>query len=316
MTGGAGFLGSHVVDALVCRGAVVRVTTRRRAVDFPSGVDVIQADLTDPQQCRTAARGADCVFHLAAAGGGLHANMKAQHEMFTANVLINTNMLEASHREGVGRYLLTSSSAVYDGDVGVLDDGEPWRSDPHPSEFGFGWAKRVAEIQARTYADACGMRIAIVRPSNPYGPRDNFDPEQSHVIPALIRRVQAGERPLSVWGTGKAVRSFIYVGDVADAMLLALEHDAVCDPVNIASGEQTSIADLARLILALCGVDPSMIEFDATKPEGHPGKFPKITKARDRISFVAQTSLRDGLEKTIRWLRETQRVPSGSQKSR
>ncbi|HEX4841430.1 MAG TPA: NAD-dependent epimerase/dehydratase family protein, partial [bacterium] len=292
------------------------VATRRLAVDLPSGVDVVQADLTDLHQCRSAARGMDCVFHLAAVGGGLHANMKAQHEMFTANVLVNTNMLEASYREGVERYLLTSSSAVYDGDAGVLDDGQPWRSDPHPSEFGFGWAKRVAEIQARTYADACGMRIAIVRPSNPYGPRDNFDPEQSHVIPALIRRVQAGERPLSVWGTGKAIRSFIYVGDVADAMLLALEHDAVCDPVNIASGEQTSIADLARLILALCGVDPSMIEFDATKPEGHPGKFPKITKARDRISFVAQTSLRDGLEKTIRWLRETQRVPSGSQKSR
>ncbi len=316
VTGGTGFLGSYVVDELVRRGAVVRVTTRRRAMSLLPGVDVIQADLTDPRQCLTAARGADFVLHLAAFGWGLPANMKAQHEVFTSNVLINTNMLDASFREGVERYLLTSSSAVYDGEASVLDDGEPWRSDPHPSEFGFGWAKRVAEIQARTYAAACGMKIAIVRPSNPYGPRDNFDPKRSHVIPALIRRAQAGEHPFIVWGTGRAVRSFIYAGDVAEAMLRALERYAVCDPVNIASDEQTSIAALARLVLELCGVEAPLIEFDATKPEGHPGKFPKTLKAREKMGFIAQTSLRAGLERTIRWIRETQEVPSASQARR
>lgn len=315
MTGGTGFLGSHLVEALVRRGAVVRVATHRRG-DVPSGVDVIQADLADPSQCRSAARGMDCVFHLAAVGGGLHANLKAPHEIFTTNVLLNTNMLDAASREGVERYLLTSSSAVYDGDAGVLDDTQPWRADPHPSEFGFGWAKRVAEIQARTYADACGMKIAIVRPSNPYGPGDALDPERSHVIPALVRRVESGERPVRVWGTGKAVRSFIYAGDVADAMLLALERYAVCDPVNVASGEQTSIADLARLILDLCGLEKTALEFDATKPDGHPGKFPTIAKARERVGFAAQTSLREGLVKTILWVREIQKIPSWSRTSR
>ncbi len=316
VTGGTGFLGSHVVDALRRQSAAVRVVTRRDGSIPPSGVEVVHADLADLQQCRSAARDADYVFHLAAVGGGLHANIKAQHVLFTANVLINTNMLEAAHQEGVERYLLTSSSAVYDGDAGVLDDSEPWRGDPHPSEFGFGWAKRVAEIQARTYADTCGMNIAVVRPSNPYGPGDNFDPEQSHVIPALIHRAQAGERPLSVWGTGKAVRSFIYAGDIAHAMLLALEHYAVCDPINIASGEQTSIADLARLVLELCGMDHSGLAFDATKPDGHPGKFPTVIKAQAMMGFVAHTPLRDGLEETIRWFRETQRVPSGVPESR
>jgi GDP-L-fucose synthase len=228
--------------------------------------------------------------------------------MFTQNALINTNILDAAHKEGVGRYLLTSSSAVYDGGSNVLDDTIPWRSDPHPSEFGFGWAKRMAELQARAYAEYYGMKIAIVRPSNPYGPRDNFDPERSHVIPALIRRALAREHPFAVWGAGRAVRSFIYAGDVVEAMLLALEHHCVGDPLNVASCERTSIADLTHLILELCGFGAAAVEFDTSKPEGHPGKFPTIGKSQEKIGFTARTGLRAGLTKTIHWYRQSEAV--------
>jgi GDP-L-fucose synthase len=217
-------------------------------------------------------------------------------------------MLDAAHKEGVERYLLTSSSAVYDGGSSVLDDTTPWRSDPHPSEFGFGWAKRMAELQARAYAGYYSMKIAIVRPSNPYGPRDNFSRERSHVIPSLIRRALAREYPFTVWGTGNAVRSFVYARDVAEAMLLALEHYAVGDPLNVASGERTSIADLTRLILELCGFEAAAIEFDPTKPEGHPGKSPTVSKAQEKIGFTARTGLRAGLTDTIHWYRQNVEV--------
>ena len=301
VTGGTGFLGSHLVDALLREGATVRVADQRPGSYRQEEVEAISVDLADPEQCRKAARDAECVFHLAAFGWGLGANVKAQPDLFTNNVLVNTNMLEAAYREGVERYLLTSSSAVYDGSYSVLDDEAPWGDDPHPSEFCFGWAKRVAELQARAYSEHYGMSIAIVRPSNPYGPMDNFDPERSHVIPALIRRAMAREDPFIIWGTGKVLRSFVYAGDVARAMLLALERYAVCDPINVASEEQTSVESLARLVLGLCDFGDATVQFDTSKPEGHPGKFLTVSKAREKIGFVAQTPLREGLEKTVQW---------------
>ncbi len=307
VTGGTGFLGSHVVEALLAEGASVRVASRPpEANPFPGDAEAVASNLYDLQECRKAARGMDYIFHLAAFGWGLGANVQAQPALFTNNVLLNTTMLEAAYQEGVKRYLLTSSSAVYDGSFTVLDDTLSWGGDPHPSEFCFGWAKRAAELQARAYVQHYGMEIAVVRPSNPYGTRDNVDPERSHVIPALIRRAVSREHPLVIWGTGRAVRSFVYAGDVAQAMLLALERCATGDPLNVASQERTSIADLTRLVLNLCNYHDAQLQFDTSKPEGHPGKFPTIAKAQEKIGFKADTSLREGLEKTIAWFTETQ----------
>ena len=302
VTGGTGFLGSHVVEKLLQQGARVSIAARHPERNpFPGDAEAVGCDLYDLEACRRAARGLDCVFHLSAFGWGIGANVQAQPALFTNNVLMNTSMLEAAYRGGVERYLLTSSSAVYDGTFAVLDDTLPWGGDPHPSEYCFGWGKRAAELQARAYVQHYGMKIAIVRPSNPYGPRDNVDPERSHVIPALIRRAVSREQPFVIWGTGKAVRSFVYAGDVADAMLLALEHHATGDALNVASAERTSIETLTRLVLEMCGYQDADLRFDTSKPEGHPGKFPTIAKAQETIGFTAKTSLRDGLAKTIDW---------------
>ena len=305
VTGGLGFLGSYVVRQLLDGGAEVRVTTHR--TDSPRGTnfEIVHADLSVLADCARAAKSMDCVFHLAAFGWGLGENVKLHSQLFTTNTLMNASMLEGARQAGVQRYLYTSSSAVYAGTCEVLDDEQPWSGDPHGSEFAFGWAKRMGEVQARIYAENEGMQIAIVRPSNPYGPNDNFHPSKAHVIPSLIIRAFEGQEPFVIWGTGRAERSFVHAEDASRAMLLALEKYAVCDAINIASQEITPIKDVARAILELSGYENPELVFDTSKPEGHPRKYPAVKKAEEKLGFRASISLREGLKDTIAWYRST-----------
>ncbi len=305
VTGGAGFLASHLIEALLARGAVVRaVGVRSRPATYPfapADVEYVQANLLERRACEGALRGADLVFHLAAIGWGLHENMKRQPQLLTDNLLLNTTVLDTAYHAGVQRYLYTSSSAVYPAHLQDIDEGAAWDQPPHPSEFAFGWAKRMGEIQAQVYSQHYGLPIAIVRPANPYGPRDNFDPDKSHVIPALIRRAVARETPFVVWGTGRVVRSFVHARDVARGMLAALEHYAVCEPVNLASEETTTIADLVKLVLEFAGYADAELHFDTSKPDGHPRKVPSVRRAAERLGLVDYIPLRDGLAETIAW---------------
>lgn len=300
VTGGSGFLASHLVEALSEYGARVRAIVFRPPSRPQAGVDYVVADLRRREVAVEAFAGVEYAFHLAAVGWGLHENMRRQPELLTENLLLNTTSLDSAHRAGVQRYLYTSSSAVYPGDVEELDEAQDWNGPPHGTEASFGWAKRMGEIQARTYFDGYGLPIAIVRPTNPYGPRDNFDPERSHVIPALIRRAIAGEQPFTVWGSGRAVRSFIYAPDAARGMLLALMNAANCEPVNLGSPEAVSVGDVVRLVLRLAGHDDANVEFDTSKPEGHPRKVPRIDRLR-AIGLDQFTSLEAGLRQTIDW---------------
>lgn len=312
VTGGAGFLASHLIDALTARGAVVRaVDARSRPRHLPPEVEYVQADLLQPSVCEEALRGAEFAFHLAAIGWGFHENVKRQPELLTGNLLLNTTLLDTAHRVGVQRYLYTSSSAVYPAYLEELCEDAPWDQPPHESEQAFGWAKRMGEIQAKVYYQEYGMPIAIVRPANPYGPRDNFDPDKSHVIPALIHRAVARETPFVVWGSGRAVRSFVHARDVALGMLLALERYAVADPVNLASRETTTIADLVKLVLELTGFSGALLEFDTSKPDGHPRKVPSALRAEEKLGLRQYTSLRDGLKETIDWYVVESRVSQG-----
>lgn len=304
VTGGLGFLGGHVVQALLNSGATVRVVTHRED-SVQQDCEVIRGDLTRMEDCLLAVEAMDCVFHLAAFGWGLGENVKLHSQLFTTNVLMNTCVLEAARQAGVDRYLYASSSAVYAGTMTVLDDAQPWGGDPHDSEFAFGWAKRIGEIQARVYARQHNMKIAIVRPSNAYGPRDHFHPAKSHVVPSLIIKAVERQTPFVVWGAGRVERSFIHAADVARAMLLALEKYAVCDPINIASPHITNVAELAKLVLEASGNRDTELVFDPSKPEGHPGKYPAVKKAEDAIGFRAAIGLREGLEDTISWYRST-----------
>ncbi|MBI4445922.1 MAG: NAD-dependent epimerase/dehydratase family protein [Acidobacteria bacterium] len=309
VTGGLGFLASHLIEALGLQGAIVRaVDVRTEPENLPQGVEYLCADLRQPAACQQALRGVDYVFHLAAVGWGLHENMKRQPQLLSDNLLLNTTLLDAAYRAGVRRYLYTSSSAVYPAYLQDLEEDSPWDQPPHDSELAFGWAKRVGEIQARVYYRHYGMPIAIVRPANPYGPGDNFDPKKSHVIPALIRRAMEREHPFTVWGTGSPVRSFIHARDAARGMLLALEKYAVCEPVNLASSETTTIAELVKLVVELAGYGDAQLQFDSTKPDGHPRKVPSVRRAAEKLGLVEYIPLREGLKETIAWYAERHQV--------
>ena len=301
VTGGTGFIGSNLVECLIKLGANVRVISRgnKRNKLPESGVETIEGDLTQLNTCRNAARGMDYVFHLAPAGGGLIYNMNHPAGTLTPNLLINTNMLEAARLENVDRYLFTSSSSVYPPNLDKLVEEKAWDGNPHGSDSFFAWSKRMGELQAQAYAEEYDMSIALVRLGNPYGPRDNFDLETSHVIPALINKAMHKVNPLVVLGTGEAIRSFVHVRDVVSAMTQVLEVYTDCDPVNIASGS-VKIKELVNIILELTKYK-GKLEFDSSKPEGHLLKVMDIKKLEDKVGYKPKINLREGIKDTVDW---------------
>ncbi len=302
VTGGTGFIGSNLVEHLVKLGAKVRVISRgsKRNTLLDGDIDRIQGNLTELDTCRNAAKGMDYVFHLAAAGGGLLYNMNHPAGTLTPNLLMNTNMLEAARLENVERYLFVSSSSVYPPDLDTLVEEKAWEGNPHGSDSFFAWSKRMGELQAKAYAEEYGMSIALVRLGNPYGPKDNFDLETSHVIPALIYKATHKINPFVVLGTGEAVRSFVHVKDVINAMVKTLEVHSKCDPVNIASGESVKIRELVDLVLELTNYKGEL-KFDSSKPEGHLLKVMAIKKLEAEVGYKPTITLRAGVQDTISW---------------
>jgi GDP-L-fucose synthase len=305
VTGGGGFVGSHLVDLLLAKGAEVKVVGRS---DFPlrlltkkNKLDYIQADLSNISHCKNAIQGMDAVFHLASTVAGIEYNISHHADMFRLNSQINFNMLDAARLENVERYQCTSSICVYGRDASIpTSEREGFVDDPEPTVFGYGWAKRVAELQARLYFEDYGMKISIIRPSNIYGPRDNFDIKTSHVIPAIIRKINESENTVTIWGSGKQTRSFVYVKDVVRAMMELIEKYPVAKPINIGTDEEISIYDLAYLIRKLCNSDVNLV-FDEDKPEGQLRKFADISKAETILDWKYQYSLESGLTHTISW---------------
>lgn len=305
VTGGGGFIGSHLVDRLLKYGAKVRVVGRSEKpinlIHCFKKIDYMRADLSKMENCLRAVHGMDIVFHLASKVAGIKYNFAHPGEMFATNTLLSLIMLEASRLENVERYQCTSSICVYPRYCKVpTPETEGFKGDPEPTVLGYGWAKRVAELQAKLYAKEYGMKIAIIRPTNAYGPRDNFSPETSHVIPALIRKVYESKGQIIVWGSGNQTRSFIYVEDLARAMMEVTEKYAVADPINIGTDEEVTIKELVNLILEISR-KKLIVKFNPEKPEGQPRKFADITKAKEKIDWKPRFTLKEGLKKTIKW---------------
>lgn len=301
VTGGTGFIGSNLVEHLINLGAKVRIISRgNKKNSLPGGVDIMHGDLTELHTCRNAAKGMDYVFHLAAAGGGLAYNMNHPAGTLTPNLLMNTNMLEAARVENVDRYLFTSSSSVYPPNLDTLIEENAWEGNPHGSDSFFAWSKRMGELQAKAYAAEYGMSIALVRLGNPYGPKDNFDLETCHVIPALIYKAINKVNPFVVLGAGQAIRSFVHVKDVINAMTRALEVYSICDSVNIASGEFVKIKDLVNIVLELTNYKGEL-KFDTTKPEGNLLKVMSIRQLQEKVGYKPTINLREGVKDTIEW---------------
>lgn len=308
VTGGAGFIGSYVVELLLAKGANVSITSigdnLKNVEHLLKDIEIIRADLRNMRDATAATKNKEIVLNLASRVAGIVYNSEHPVVMFNENVEISRNVIEAAHKNGVSRFLVTSSACVYARNCTIpTPEIEGFLDDPEPSNLGYGWAKRVAELQGRFYNQEYGMEVAIARPYNAYGPRDNFDPAISHVIPGIIKRIFDGENPLIVWGSGKQTRSFLYANDFARGLLKVTQKYAVCDPVNIGTSEEVTISDLAKMIVKISG-KKTKIKFDTTKPDGQPRRNCDTKKAFEKTGFRAQEPLKKGLERTIEWYKK------------
>ncbi len=314
VTGASGLIGSHAVEELRRRGAqVVGTLHSSRPVIEDSGIEYRRVDLSRKEDCATAVQG--CEMAIIAAANTSGALMMRDNPVvhITENLLINAQLLEAAWRAGVERVLFVSSSTVYP----LLDhprkEEEAFLGDPHPTYMGVGWMKRYIEKLCAFYTQKFGMKCSIVRPTNVYGPRDKFDFKTSHVLPALIRRAVEGADPFEVWGDGTAVRDFIYVTDMTEALLRALETQANAEGINVGSGEAVTIRESVELILKLTGRTGVRVVFDASKPTTIQKQSVDISKARALLGFQPKVSFEEGMGRTIEWYKRTRNTVGAPQ---
>jgi GDP-L-fucose synthase len=309
VTGGNGFVGSFVVERLLKEGANVSVVSRTQKKflsHVENDVKFVKGDLLNRDDALKACKDQDFVFHLASKVAGIGYNIEHSGTMMTENSIMSLNMLDAARKSNVERYQYISSTCVYPREASIpTPEGEGMLGDPEPSNLGYGWAKRVGELQAKMYAKEFGMKVSIIRPMNAYGPRDDFDPETSHVIPALIRKIINAKTEVSIWGSGNQTRAFVYVDDLARGMLMTLEKLTTPDPINIGSNEEIKIKDLVSMIVKITGRNDLQIKYDTTKPEGQLRKTASTKKAEELIQFKPKYSLEEGLKHTVDWYRSS-----------
>lgn len=311
VTGGSGFVGSHVVEQLIKRGARVRITTSRSNLDKKTRfflnqvidqIEIVNADLRNLDEAVKAIDGCQFVINAAAKVSGLSYNRDHSAEMFRDNMLIGLNTIEAARLVDVERFLVVSSACVYRRDCLIpTPETEGFVEEPEETSRGYGWSKRMHEYLGRAYTKDYGMTIGIARPYNCYGPRDDFDPAHSHVIPGMIKRFADGENPFKLWGNGEQSRSFLFVKDFARGLLEVLEKYAVADPLNIGADEETRIGPLANQIRRLMGLEEVPIVLDLDKPIGQPRRHCDISKAVEKINWQPEYNLEQGLQETIEY---------------
>ena len=294
VTGGSGFLGSHLVERLRQAGHDV-VVPRSAEYDLTREDDAARMFRdTEPE----------IVFHLAALAGGIGANRAEPGRFWHANLLMGTHVLEQSRVAGVRKLVLLGTICSYPKHTPApFREEELWNGYPEETNAPYGVAKKALLVGAQAYREQYGLNAITLLPVNLYGPRDNFDLETSHVVPALIRKMLGSSDEVVLWGDGTPTREFLYVEDCAEGIALAAERYDDPEPVNLGSGEEISIRDLAGLIAGLTGFEGE-IRWDASKPNGQPRRLLDTTKASERFGFQAQTGLHDGLERTIAWYRE------------
>jgi GDP-L-fucose synthase len=291
VTGGAGFLGRFVTRDLRELGADVRV------------IRSSEHDLRNPAAARDAIDGASLVIHLAANVGGIGFNRRNPAPLVYDNLMMTGNIFEQARAAGVAKLVSACTVCAYPKHAPVpFSEKSLWDGYPEESNAPYGLAKKMMLVLSDAYRRQYGFDSCVPIIANLYGPEDNFDLEDSHVIAAMIRKfVEArdrGDDPVTLWGTGSASREFLYVEDAARALLLAGEHLDRSDAVNVGTGVETRIRDLAELIQELVGHRGEVL-WDATKPDGQPTRYLDVTRARKWLGFEADTPLREGLERTI-----------------
>lgn len=296
VTGGAGFLGRVVVRKLKERGCPEITVPRSRDFDLRRQ-DQIKSLLDQV--------GADMVIHLAASVGGIGANREHPADFFYNNAIMGIQLIHESWRAGVEKFVCVGTICAYPKFTPVpFKEEELWNGYPEETNAPYGLAKKILLAQLQAYRQQYGFNGIYLLPVNLYGPGDNFDPESSHVIPALIKKcvdaVRSGQREIRVWGTGQATREFFYVEDAAEGILLASEHYNLSAPINLGAGMEISIAELVKLIADLTEF-AGEIMWDTLQPDGQPRRLLDTTKAEQEFGFKAQMDFRLGLKKTIEW---------------
>jgi GDP-L-fucose synthase len=306
VTGGAGFLGSFVVEQLKQHEPATIVVPRSRACDL--------TDIVAIRQLLSEAR-PNIVLHLAARVGGIGANREHPADFFYDNLMMGVQLLHESWRAGVAKFVALGTVCAYPKFAPIpFGEDDLWNGYPEETNAPYGLAKKMMLVQSQGYREQYGFNSIFLLPVNLYGPRDNFDLESSHVIPALIRKClearDSGATEMVAWGDGSPTREFLYVEDAAEAILLAAEHYDSSEPVNIGSAFEISIKDLTETIARLTGFT-GRISWDTSKPNGQPRRKLDTSRAKERFGFVSHTSFEEGLRKTIAWYEQSLHTANG-----
>jgi len=308
VAGGTGFVGVNLIQRLLLLGANVRATIHTKApVIHDERVQYVECDLINMEDCMKVVSDIDYVFMCAANTSGAAVIAATPLVHVTPNIVMNSQMLEAAYFAKVKKFVWLSSNAAYppSGDRPVKEE-EMFNGDPYETYFGVAWMKRYTEILCRMYSEKLKkpMPTVVLRPSNIYGPYDDFEFETSHVMAALIRRAVERHDPFEVWGTGDDVRDWIYIDDFIDAMMLAVEKVDSYNPINIGLGKGYSIKQALQIMLEVDGYTDANIKFNSSKPSMIPIRLIDTAKAETILGFKARTELREGIRKTIEWYRK------------
>ena len=299
VTGGSGFLGSFVVEKLRQRGA--------QEIFIPT---MDKYDLVQPEAVQRLLKDArpDVIIHLAAHVGGIGANREHPAEFFYDNLMMGASLMHEAWKHQVKKFVAIGTVCAYPKFTPVpFKEDDLWNGYPEETNAPYGLAKKMLLVQAQAYRQQYGFNAIFLLPVNLYGPRDNFDPRSSHVIPAMIRKVleaeDAGQQEVVMWGDGSPTREFLYVEDAAEGILRAAETYNGDEPVNLGSGNEISIRDLANLIGRLTGYSGKFV-WDTSKPNGQPRRALDVSRAEQFFGFRAQTNFEEGLRRTIDWYRQ------------
>lgn len=296
VTGGAGFLGSHIVEVLQRRGVPEERIFIPRSTEY---------DLRKRTECEKVVSRKDIVIHLAAKVGGIGYNQAHPGELFYDNIVMGAYMMEAARRAGIEKFVVLGTICAYPKFTPVpFREKDLWNGYPEETNAPYGLAKKALLTQAEAYRTEYGLNAIYLLQANLYGPRDTFDPQRSHVIPALIKKVadakQMKQNFVELWGTGRATREFLYVEDAALGIVRATEHYDKPEPVNLGSGKEISIRELIELICRLMDFQGE-IRWDSTKPDGQPRRMLDVSRAEREFGFRVKTDFEDGLKRTIAW---------------